>query len=73
MVNHPNRSRRVKSPAANPRPADIRATRERLGLTVAQASAIVFATPRAWSAWEYGERPMHASMWRDFRRESGLL
>lgn len=73
MPSHPNRSRRANSPAANPRPADIRAAREKLGQTVEQAAAVIFATPRAWQSWEYGERPMHPSIWRDFRRESGLL
>lgn len=36
----------------------IRNTRLGLGLSIAEAAGLVYATPRAWSYWEAGERQM---------------
>lgn len=46
-----------------PSPADIRATRISLGLTQAQAGAMVGVTDRAWRAWEAGFRVMPGAKW----------
>lgn len=67
MANHPNRSRRVRSPAAKPRPDEIRAARKAAGLSQREAAALIHATLRAWEAWEQGERPMHPGLWELFR------
>lgn len=73
MPNHPNRSRRSRSPAANPTHEEIRAARERAGLTQAQAAALVHSTLRAWQRYEAGERRMHPAMWELFRLKTGML
>lgn len=70
MTNHPNRSRSSPSPARNPTPDEIRATREQAGLTQAQSAAMVHANPRAWQKWEGGERRMHPAFWELFRIKS---
>lgn len=71
MTNHPNRSRAARSAARNPSPAEIRAAREAAGLTVVQAAALVYVTPRNWQQWEQEEgtnrRPMHPAFWELFR------
>ena len=46
-----------------PSPTLIRTTRLALGLTQAQAGAIVGATARTWRAWEAGVRVMPGSKW----------
>lgn len=67
MANHPNRSRRETSPAANPTPEQIRAAREAAGLTQTAAAAIIYSTLRAWQDWEAGARRMHPQMWEAWR------
>lgn len=54
-----------------PSPATIRTTRLSLGLTQAQAGAVVGVTDRAWRAWESDEsapshRVMPGSKWELF-------
>ena len=71
-VSHPNRSRRTKSPSANPSPAEIRAAREAAGLTQTEAAELVHSTLRAWQNWEVEEnsaeqRRMHTATWELFR------
>ena len=73
MPNHPNRSRRARAPAANPTPEEIRAARERAGLTQAQAAALVHSTLRAWQRYEAGERRMHPALWELFLLKTGNL
>ncbi len=70
MPNHQNRSRRTISPAANPTPDEIRAARERAGLTQDEAAALVLSTLRSWQRYEYGERRMHPAIWELFRIKS---
>ena len=65
MANHPNRGR--KDPAANPDPDDIRAARERAGLTQTQAAALIYCTLRGWQDWEAGARRMHPAFWELWR------
>lgn len=46
-----------------PTPDTIRTTRLSLGLTQAQAGAVVGASVRTWRAWEAGFRVMPGSKW----------
>jgi DNA-binding transcriptional regulator YiaG len=68
MTNHPNRSRRAPSAAANPAPADIRAAREAAGLSQTDAAALIWCGLTAWQRWEAGQRRMHPAMWFAFQR-----
>ena len=72
MPNHPNRSRRHRSPAANPTPAEISAAREFIGLTQQEAADLLYLTLRAWQRYEAGERRMHPALWELFRIKAGL-
>lgn len=54
------------SACPTPTPADIRAARERAGLTQAQAAATVCVGIRNWQQWEGGERKMHPGLWKLF-------
>ncbi len=54
-----------------PTQAEIRALRERSGLTQSQAAAIVHCGLRAWQKWEAGERQMHPAFWELFQRKVG--
>lgn len=69
---HPNRSRRDFAPGRNPRPDEIRAARERAGLTQTEAAALIQSTLRAWQGWEategeQGARRMHPGLWELFQ------
>jgi putative transcriptional regulator len=66
MTNHPNRSR-IGAPKGgtvrpNPDPADIRAAREKAGLTQTEAGALIYSTLRTWQDWEGGQRRMHPGL-----------
>ena len=50
-----------------PSPDTIRTTRLSLGLTQAQAGAVVGASARTWRAWEAGARVMPESKWELFQ------
>jgi len=73
MPNHPNRSRRPRSPAANPHSSEISAARVRLGLTQQEAADLLYLTLRAWQRYEYGERRMHPALWELFKIKTGML
>lgn len=66
-MNHPNRSRRKDAPGRAPQAAVIRAARLNAGLTQRQAAEMIYATERAWQAWEQAERPLHPGLWELFR------
>jgi putative transcriptional regulator len=68
MANHPNRGR-TKSPAANPRPDEIRAARETAGLTQTDAAASIHCQLRTWQDWEAGKRRMHPAFWELWQRK----
>lgn len=70
MSNHPNRSRRHPSPAANPDPAAIRAAREAAGLSQTAAAALIHSTLRTWQDWEAGIARMHPGLWELFRAKA---
>lgn len=69
MPAHPNRSSR--STRRNPTPAEIRAARERTGLTQAQAADLLHVDLRSWQKWEGGERSMHPAFWELLRLKLG--
>jgi transcriptional regulator with XRE-family HTH domain len=49
-------------------PAEIRAARERLGWTQAQAAAQLGVTENTWARWERGEMQIHPARLRDIER-----
>ena len=56
-----------------PSPSEIRQSRLSLGLTQAQAGALVGVTDRAWRYWERGERVMPSSAWELFNLKTKEL
>jgi len=46
-----------------PAPLAIRRARLMLGLTQAQAGALIYRTARSWITWESGRAPMDPLMW----------
>ena len=63
MTSHPNRGHR----RINPTPEQIKALRERCGLTQTEAGAKLFTSCRVWQQWEAGDRRMHGAFWMLFR------
>lgn len=55
-----------------PSAADVRAARESVGVTQAEAARRALVSTRAWIKWETGERPISGSAWALFRLRSGL-
>jgi putative transcriptional regulator len=60
-MTHPNRSKLNRRLGANPTPLEVRAAREKAGLTAKQAGQTIFKSLRAWQAYELGERVMSAA------------
>jgi putative transcriptional regulator len=73
LVNHPNRSRRSDALAPVPTPDDLRALRQRAGLSQTEAAALVYATLNGYQRWEQGERRMQAAAWELLRIKLGDL
>lgn len=75
MSNHPNRSRREHASRfdINPTPEMLRAARQQLGLTEAEAAAVVYRRAQAWQDWESGTRRMGPGDWTLFRVRTRLL
>ena len=65
MPNHPNRSRR-STPAANPKPEEVRQARESAGLSQSAAAGLVYSGLRTWQHWESGDRRMHPAIFELF-------
>ena len=63
MTSHPNRSQRTDAPAANPSPDDLRALRERHGLTQRGLADLIHGTERAVQDYEQGRRRMHPGLY----------
>ena len=47
----------------SPTPDEIRALRQRAGLSRVEFAALVHASPRSLEKWETGERKMHPGLW----------
>lgn len=74
MANHPNRS--GDGPFRNPEPTEVKAARERAGLTIEQAAALIYTSAANWTSWELprgeaGCRRMHPAFWHLFRVRIG--
>ncbi len=54
----------------SPAPLAIRRARLMLGLTQAQAGALIYRTGRSWISWESGARQMDPLMWEVFLERS---
>lgn len=52
----------------SPRPAELRAWRQRHGLTQRAAAALIGAALRTWEDWEAGRRTMPPAKWALLRR-----
>ena len=72
MPNHPNRGK-TKSPARNPKPAEVREARDRVAITQTAAAALLHTTCRVWQQWEAGDRRMHPAFWELFRIKASKL
>lgn len=73
LSTHPNMTATV-SPSRNPLPSEVRAARERAGLTQTQAGALVHTTCRTWQQWEAepgtkDHRAMHPAFWELFQNK----
>lgn len=71
LTNHPNR-RRAGCPAQSPTPAELRAARERAGLTPSQMADDLCVAVRTAQSWETpadnpSHRPMPAGLWKLLR------
>lgn len=71
MGNHPNRGRGER-PGRNPRPEEIRASREAAGLTQTEAANLIYCALTTWQQWEMGSRRMHAAFWELWRLKAKL-
>ncbi|HEX5077697.1 MAG TPA: helix-turn-helix domain-containing protein [Geminicoccaceae bacterium] len=71
MANHPNRSKRSRSSARNPSPAEIRQARDTAQLTQTQAAEKIGGTLRAWQDYEGGQRRMHPGLFELFLIKTG--
>ncbi len=53
-------------------PAEISGARSALGITQAQAGAIIGWTRRGWQDVELGQKPLSPLMWRVWRHLAGI-
>lgn len=72
MTNHPNRSKKNPGPRS-PKPNEIVAARERVGLTQSEAAKVIHSTLRAWQRWEGAERDMHPAFFELFQIKTAHL
>jgi len=54
-----------------PQPEEIRAARDKAGLTQEDAAALIGYTRRAWQDWEAGARGMRRALFELFLERSG--
>lgn len=59
------------SQGESPTADEIRAARDRAGLTQAQAAQLVHALERSWQHWEGGKHAMPPAAWELFKIKSG--
>lgn len=77
VSNHPIMTSTV-SQSRKPSPREIRAARDRAGLTQTQAGALVHTTCRTWQQWEAepgtkDHRAMHPAFWELFQSKAAGL
>lgn len=75
-MSHPNRSKTNRSMEANPTPAEVRAAREKAGLTQAEAADVIHGSTRAWENWETEgdeQRRMHPGLFELFLAKTGQM
>lgn len=56
-----------------PKSDEIKAARLSVGLTQADAAALVYCAVGTWQQWEYGYRTMHPAFWDLFQRRVAEL
>jgi DNA-binding XRE family transcriptional regulator len=73
VPSHPNRGN-ANRPGRNPKPAEIKAARESVGLSQARAAEVVYVATRTWEDWESTivTRRMHPGLWQLFCIKVGL-
>lgn len=76
VANHPNRSKKGRPAGASPTPAEVRAAREKAGLTQTEAAAKISGTLRSWQNYEADEgtpdhRRMHPGLFELFLIKTG--
>ena len=47
----------------NPKPEQIKAARQRAGLSQRAAGELIYRSLRTWQDWEYGYSPMDRALW----------
>lgn len=71
MSPHSNRSKGRARPGREPRPEELLAAREAVGLTQQQAADVIYTSLRSWENWEQGQRRMPASAFELFMLKTG--
>lgn len=75
---HTNRSKDNRGGARNPTPAEVRAAREKAGMTQTEAAEVIYGTLRAWQNWENDQDPveqrrMHSGLFELFLAKTGQM
>jgi hypothetical protein len=68
---HPNRSKNRDTPGRNPAGDDMRAAREALGWSPAEAARPVFSTGQWWEDCEAGRKRCHPAVWQLWQLKTG--
>ncbi|TCK36705.1 hypothetical protein B0G84_5718 [Paraburkholderia sp. BL8N3] len=55
----------------SPTKEQIRAAREKAGISLATASALIYCHRFTWAKWETGDRKMHPAFWELFLAKIG--
>lgn len=56
----------------SPKPAEIRAARERIGYSQTAAARVIYCALRTWQGWEDGSREMHPALWELWQHKVGI-
>ncbi|RBB38999.1 XRE family transcriptional regulator [Burkholderia reimsis] len=62
----------VETSVTTPDSDTLRALREQLGITQAQAAELMRVNLRTWQKWELGERTMHVALFELFLIKTGV-